>query len=134
MTKTVCDFLLERLGTWGVTRLFGYPGDDINGIVTALGRLKGSGAAGSPIEFIQTSHEEEAAFMASGHAKLRGEVGDRQVRSWEKARVNALEIHQFGSAGAQNPILRLNCRSDMGPCPNGSGWRGDDYSVAPERR
>jgi pyruvate dehydrogenase (quinone) len=69
MAKTVGDFLLERLGRWGVKRIFGYPGDGINGIVTALGR------AGDALEFIQVRHEEEAAFMASGHAKLTGEVG-----------------------------------------------------------
>jgi pyruvate dehydrogenase (quinone) len=71
MTKTVGDFLLERLKLWGVTRLFGYPGDGINGIVTALGRAPEKDA----LEFIQVRHEEEAAFMASGHAKLTGEVG-----------------------------------------------------------
>jgi pyruvate dehydrogenase (quinone) len=69
MAKTVGDFLLERLRQWGVKRIFGYPGDGINGIVTALGR------AGDDIEFVQVRHEEEAAFMASGHAKLTGEVG-----------------------------------------------------------
>jgi pyruvate dehydrogenase (quinone) len=69
MAKTVGDFLFERLSLWGVKRIFGYPGDGINGIVTALGR------AGDAIEFVQVRHEEEAAFMASGHAKLTGEVG-----------------------------------------------------------
>ena len=69
MAKTVGDFLFERLRQWKVRRLFGYPGDGINGIVTALGR------AGDAIEFVQVRHEEEAAFMASGHAKLTGEVG-----------------------------------------------------------
>lgn len=69
MTKTVGDFLFERLQQWQVTRLFGYPGDGINGIVAALGRF------GEAIEFVQVRHEEEAAFMASGHAKLTGEVG-----------------------------------------------------------
>jgi pyruvate dehydrogenase (quinone) len=69
MAKKVGDFLLERLQTWGVTRIFGYPGDGINGIVSAIGRAKDA------IEFIQVRHEEEAAFMASGHAKLTGEVG-----------------------------------------------------------
>jgi pyruvate dehydrogenase (quinone) len=73
MGKTVGDFLLERLEQWGVCRVFGYPGDGINGILTALGRqLKKTPV---PIEFIQARHEEEAAFMASGHAKLTGEVG-----------------------------------------------------------
>src|SRR3954466_12383478 len=69
MAKTVGDFLLERRQLWGVTRLFGYPGDGINGIVTAWGRDR------QGLEFIQVRHEEEAAFMASGHAKLTGEGG-----------------------------------------------------------
>ena len=69
MAKTVGDFLFERLRQWQVRRVFGYPGDGINGIVTALGR------AGDAVEFVQVRHEEEAAFMASGHAKLTGEVG-----------------------------------------------------------
>ena len=68
MTATVGDFVLTRLGVWGVRRVFGYPGDGINGITTALGRQ-------DAIDFIQVRHEEEAAFMASGHAKLTGEVG-----------------------------------------------------------
>ncbi|HEY4276038.1 MAG TPA: thiamine pyrophosphate-requiring protein [Rhizomicrobium sp.] len=68
MSKTVGDFVLERLATWGVKRVFGYPGDGINGITVALGRQQ-------KVDFIQVRHEEEAAFMASGHAKLTGEVG-----------------------------------------------------------
>jgi pyruvate dehydrogenase (quinone) len=69
MAKTVADFLLSRLGEWGIRRVFGYPGDGINGIVAALGR------AGEAIDFVQVRHEEEAAFMACGHAKFTGEVG-----------------------------------------------------------
>lgn len=68
MSKTVGDFVFERLVQWGVERVFGYPGDGINGITTALGRQ-------DKVDFIQVRHEEEAAFMASGHAKLTGEVG-----------------------------------------------------------
>jgi len=68
MAKTVGDFVLERLAVWGVRRVFGYPGDGINGITSALGRQ-------DKIDFIQVRHEEEAAFMASGHAKLTGELG-----------------------------------------------------------
>ena len=62
------DFLVERLLAWGVTRVFGYPGDGINGI---LGGLQRSGK----IEFIQVRHEESAAFMACAHAKFTGEPG-----------------------------------------------------------
>jgi pyruvate dehydrogenase (quinone) len=68
MAKTVGDFLLERLSLWGVERVFGYPGDGINGIVSAFGR-------NHAVQFVQVRHEEEAAFMASGHAKLTGDVG-----------------------------------------------------------
>lgn len=68
MAITVSDFLVERLHQWGVTRIFGYPGDGINGVFGALRR------AGS-IEFVQCRHEEMAAFMASAHAKFTGELG-----------------------------------------------------------
>ncbi|MDY7508217.1 thiamine pyrophosphate-requiring protein [Ralstonia wenshanensis] len=69
MQATVCDFLVARLYDWGVRRIFGYPGDGINGMFGALQR------AGGKIEFVQVRHEEMAAFMASAHAKFTGELG-----------------------------------------------------------
>lgn len=66
---TVGDFLVERLYQWGVRRVFGYPGDGINGVFGALARAEGK------IEFIQARHEEMAAFMAAAHAKFTGELG-----------------------------------------------------------
>jgi pyruvate dehydrogenase (quinone) len=36
MGKTVGEFMVERLRDWGVRRVFGYPGDAINGILNAL--------------------------------------------------------------------------------------------------
>jgi pyruvate dehydrogenase (quinone) len=69
MAKTVGDFFWERLYAWGVRRVFGYPGDGINGLLGALERRKGD------IEFIQARHEEMAAFMAAAHAKFTGEIG-----------------------------------------------------------
>ena len=69
MASTVSDFMLTRLREWGVHRIFGYPGDGINGIMKALQK-----ADGDP-EFIQARHEEMAAFMACGHAKFTGDVG-----------------------------------------------------------
>jgi pyruvate dehydrogenase (quinone) len=69
MAELVADFILGRLRDWGVHRIYGYPGDGINGFLGALDR-----AEGDP-EFIQARHEEMAAFMACGHAKFTGEVG-----------------------------------------------------------
>jgi pyruvate dehydrogenase (quinone) len=68
MSDTVADFILKRLQDWGVRRIFGFPGDGIGGLVAAIGRDEG-------IQFVQTRHEEEAAFMACAHAKWTGEVG-----------------------------------------------------------
>ncbi|MVA37406.1 thiamine pyrophosphate-requiring protein [Agrobacterium vitis] len=69
MTQTVGDFVVSRLHAWGVRKMFGYPGDGINGVFGALQRADGK------IEFIQARHEEMAAFMASAYAKFSGELG-----------------------------------------------------------
>ena len=69
MSMTVGDFLVERLYEWGVRRIYGYPGDGINGVFGALNRAQGK------IRFIQARHEEMAAFMACAHAKFTGELG-----------------------------------------------------------
>jgi pyruvate dehydrogenase (quinone) len=69
MGQTVGDFFWDRLHAWGVRRIFGYPGDGINGLLGALDRQK------ERFEFVQVRHEEMAAFMASAHAKFTGELG-----------------------------------------------------------
>jgi pyruvate dehydrogenase (quinone) len=69
MARTVGDFFIDRLYQWGVRRIYGYPGDGINGVFGALQRGEGK------IEFIQVRHEEMAAFMAAAHAKFTGEPG-----------------------------------------------------------
>src|SRR5947209_4870944 len=71
MSQTVGDYLLERLTTWGVKRIYGYPGDGINGLMGAFSRSSN----GQRPAFIQARHEEMAAFMACAHAKFTGEVG-----------------------------------------------------------
>ncbi len=69
MSDKVSDFLLKRLSAWGIKRIYGYPGDGINGILGGLERNK------DLFEFVQVRHEEMAAFMATAHAKFTGEVG-----------------------------------------------------------
>jgi pyruvate dehydrogenase (quinone) len=86
MSDTVGDFIIERLHAWGVRRIYGYPGDGINGVFGALNRAQSESRkhrkskdegkeAPAPIEFIQVRHEEMAAFMATAHAKFTGELG-----------------------------------------------------------
>ena len=69
MSQNAADNLCERLIEWGVTTIYGFPGDGINGILGALRRHE------DKLRFIQTRHEEMASFMACGHAKFTGEVG-----------------------------------------------------------
>ena len=66
MSETVSDYMIQRLREWGVKRIYGYPGDGINGLMGALGR------ANDNPRFIQARHEELAAFMACAHATFTG--------------------------------------------------------------
>jgi pyruvate dehydrogenase (quinone) len=63
------QFMLTRLSEWGIERIYGYPGDGINGLLGAFHEV------GDRIEFTQTAHEEIASFAASAHAKFTGDVG-----------------------------------------------------------
>jgi pyruvate dehydrogenase (quinone)/pyruvate oxidase len=67
--STVAELLVDRLRDWGVSVVFGLPGDGINGIMEAL-RVRQK-----DIRFIQVRHEESAAFMACGYAKYTGKLG-----------------------------------------------------------
>src|SRR3954453_5623865 len=67
---TTGHFILERLAdSWGVRRIYGYPGDGINGILGAFHQV------GDRLEFTQVRHEEIASFAATAHAKFTGDVG-----------------------------------------------------------
>ena len=63
--KTVAQHVLARLAEWGVHRFYGYPGDGIGGIFTALPERDDA-------EFVQVRHEETAAFAACADVKYGG--------------------------------------------------------------
>jgi pyruvate dehydrogenase (quinone) len=69
MSMTISSYVLKRLSQWGVDRIYGYPGDGINGLMGAFNEQ------GHGIQFVQTRHEELAAFMACAHAKFTGQIG-----------------------------------------------------------
>ena len=69
MAKTAGDVLVDTLLAWGVDTVFGIPGDGVNGIIESL-RVRQE-----QIKFIQTRHEEAAAFAACAYAKFTGRLG-----------------------------------------------------------
>jgi pyruvate dehydrogenase (quinone) len=69
VAQNTAQFMLGRLADWGVKRIYGYPGDGINGLLGAFHEV------GDRVEFTQMAHEEIAAFAATAHAKVTGEVG-----------------------------------------------------------
>src|SRR5919199_3425122 len=68
MSQNVASYMLSRLTEWGVKRVFGYPGDGINGLMGAWHEHE------QELEFIQCRHEEIAAFAACAEAKVTGDV------------------------------------------------------------
>jgi len=69
MAKTGGDILVETLIKWGVDTIFGIPGDGINGVFEALRERQ------DKIRFVQTRHEEAAAYAACAYAKFTGRLG-----------------------------------------------------------
>ena len=69
MSQNVSEFVWKRLHEWGLSRVYGYPGDGVGGLDVALEKAKGF------MHYVQVRHEEMAAFMASAHAKFTGQPG-----------------------------------------------------------
>ena len=78
MSQNVAEFVWKRLNEWGLSRVYGYPGDGVGGLDVALEKAKDF------MDYVQVRHEEMAAFMASAHAKFTGQAGAllRDIRSW----------------------------------------------------
>src|ERR1700743_2283310 len=69
MATTAGDVIVQTLLDWGVDTIFGIPGDGVNGIIESLRKNQ------ERIKFIQTRHEEAAAFAACGYAKVTNKLG-----------------------------------------------------------
>src|SRR6476661_4449079 len=68
-SATAAEVLIDSLHDWGVSTIFGLPGDGINGIMEALRTRQ------EKIRFVQVRHEESAALMACAYAKYTGKLG-----------------------------------------------------------
>src|ERR1700691_5241069 len=67
MKRTVADVMLATLKVSGVKRVFGLPGDSLNGFTDAIRR-------DGTVQWIHVRHEEAAAFAATADATLTGEL------------------------------------------------------------
>src|ERR1700735_4139860 len=67
MATTVADVMVATLKASGVHRVYGIPGDSLNGFTDALRRAGG-------ITWEHVRHEEAAAFAAAGEAALTGKL------------------------------------------------------------
>jgi pyruvate dehydrogenase (quinone) len=67
MAKTIAELMVESLKNAGVKRVYGLPGDSLNGFTDAL-REDGT------IEWIHVRNEETAAFAAGADAHLTGSL------------------------------------------------------------
>jgi pyruvate dehydrogenase (quinone) len=67
MAKNVADVLIETLAAAGVDRIYGLPGDSLNGITDSIRKQK-------KIQWIHVRHEETAAFAAGADSHLTGRL------------------------------------------------------------
>ena len=67
MARTIAELIVETLKNAGIKRVYGLPGDSLNGFTDAL-RRDGS------IEWIHVRNEEVAAFAAGADAHLTGSL------------------------------------------------------------
>ena len=65
--RTISDLIVDTLQRTGVERIYGVPGDSLNGITEAL-------RARAAIEWVHMRHEESAAFAAAGEAHMTGKL------------------------------------------------------------
>jgi pyruvate dehydrogenase (quinone) len=66
-TASIASIIVDTLGSIGVKRIYGVPGDSLNGITDAIRTHKS-------VEWIHTRNEEAAAFAAGAEAHLTGNL------------------------------------------------------------
>src|SRR5438270_9989131 len=67
MAKTAAEVIVDTLVASGIKRVYGVPGDSLNGITDSIRKTP-------EIEWVHVRHEEVAAFAAGAEAHLTGEL------------------------------------------------------------
>src|SRR5438309_1118775 len=112
MAELVADFILKRLREWGVHRIYGYPGDGINGFLGALDR------ADPDPEFIQARHEEKAVespprehgavYSSIGYTRPRVLPQERDIEHAAQVLNEGKKVAMLvgqGAAGARDELI-----------------------------
>lgn len=67
MSGTVAEIMADVMASFGIKRIYGIPGDSIDPLVEAVRKTP-------EIKYVQTRHEEGAAFAASFDSKFNGHI------------------------------------------------------------
>ncbi|MCY9783571.1 thiamine pyrophosphate-binding protein [Nocardiopsis sp. EMB25] len=89
------DLVVETLAALGATAAFGIPGQHALGLFDALRR--------SPLRFVSSRVENNAAFAADGHARVRGEVTPLFVSTGPGALLTLSSLQESRASSA--PVL-----------------------------
>jgi hypothetical protein len=86
MPRSASDILVEHLIEWGVTTIFGLPGDDINGFMKALHKVRDRRSTlSTTVCPPHTSHERRSPAGRRG-VSPQGEQIEQSERSREPPR------------------------------------------------
>ena len=68
MQIKVSDYIINRLAQEGVHTIFGYQGGNISHLIDSIGNC-------DDVEFVETYHEQAAAFAANSYAQINATLG-----------------------------------------------------------
>src|ERR1700681_2990635 len=106
MAKTIADLVVESLKDAGVKRVYGLPGDSLNGFTDALRR-------DGTLEWVHVRNEEVAAFAAGADAHLTGDLAvcAASCGPGNLHLINGLfDCHRSNPCTPRNRRGRLRCR------------------------
>jgi pyruvate dehydrogenase (quinone) len=101
------DLVFDRLKDWGVSMVFGMPGDGINGFIEALRTRQ------KDIRFVQVRHEEAAALMACGYAKFTGRLYDAKLDGAPVLALTGQTYHDLVGTHYQQEVDLLSLFKDV---------------------
>ena len=103
MSRNLSDQLLDTIKSVGITRLYGIPGDTIDTLMESIRK-------DPEVEFVVCRHEENAAFMASGEARVTGKLA--AVVACQGPGANNLLNGLADAAGDRLPVLAITGQVD----------------------